>query len=155
LGGSSQAGERDEKATALTQCAFDLDLPPVLLGDAMGNGQAQARFASVIFVPLAQWLVQLQGWRVALVTLALLLAIITIPVHALVLRRQPEDLGLAPDGIAVPTSTALTHTALEQSVSTRAALHGATFWWITTAFALTMLVAGAITIHLVGQLANR
>ena len=111
-----------------------------------------AGFASVIFVPLAQWLVQLQGWRVALVTLALLLASITIPVHALVLRRRPEDLGLAPDGIAVPTSTTLTHTALERSVSTRAALHGATFWWITTAFALATLVAGAITVHLVPYL---
>ena len=42
-GGSSQAGERDTKATALTQCAFDLNLPPMLLGNALRNGKAQAR----------------------------------------------------------------------------------------------------------------
>ncbi|HEY7358783.1 MAG TPA: MFS transporter, partial [Ktedonobacterales bacterium] len=54
-----------------------------------------AGFASVIFVPLAAWLVQAQGWRGALVTLAALLALLTIPAHALVLRQRPEDLGLA------------------------------------------------------------
>src|SRR5437868_4843151 len=57
-----------------------------------------AGFASVIFVPLAQWLIQVQGWRMALVILALLLALITIPLHALILRRRPQDLGLVPDG---------------------------------------------------------
>jgi cyanate permease len=114
-----------------------------------------AGFASVIFVPLAQWLVQLQGWRMALVTLALLLAIITIPLHALVLRRRPEDLGLAPDGIAASASASLTRTAPEQSVSTRAALQSATFWRIAIAFALATLAAGAITVHLVPYLIDR
>lgn len=41
-GGRSQAGERDEEATAPTHCAFDLDLPPVLLGNALGNSQVGA-----------------------------------------------------------------------------------------------------------------
>jgi len=41
--GSSQAGERDAKATALTQCAFDLNLSSVLLHDALCNSEAQAR----------------------------------------------------------------------------------------------------------------
>lgn len=38
-----QAGERDAKATAPAQCAFDLNLPPVLLRDALRDGEAQAR----------------------------------------------------------------------------------------------------------------
>jgi MFS family permease len=114
-----------------------------------------AGFASVIFVPLAAWLVQVQGWRMALVTLALLLALVTIPLHALVLRRRPEDLGLAPDGIAVPASTPLIRMAHEQSISTGAALRGAAFWWMATAFALTMLTAGAITVHLIPYLIDQ
>jgi MFS family permease len=114
-----------------------------------------AGFASVVFVPLAQWLVQVQGWRMALVTLALLLALVTIPLHALVLRRRPEDLGLAPDGIASAASMSLVRPAHEQHATVRGALHGATFWWITAAFALTMLVAGAITVHLVPYLIDR
>ncbi len=111
-----------------------------------------AGFASVIFVPLAQWLVQVQGWRMALLTLALMLGLVTIPLHALVLRRRPEDVGLAPDGIASPLSTPLAHRVHERSVSTRTALHGTTFWWIATAFALSMLTVGAITVHLVPYL---
>ncbi|MGZ6391221.1 MAG: MFS transporter [Ktedonobacterales bacterium] len=113
-----------------------------------------AGFASVVFVPLAQWLVQAQGWRAALVTLALLLALITIPLHAVVLRRRPADLGLAPDGIADMSPAPLAQVAhgSEEGVPTNVALHGSTFWWIAAAFALTMLAAGAITVHLVPYL---
>jgi MFS family permease len=114
-----------------------------------------AGFASVIFVPLAQWLVQMQGWRMALMTLAVLLAVITIPVHALVLRRRPADLGLAPDGIVTSASISHTHVSREQSTSTREALQGTTFWWMTAAFALSTLTAGAIIVHLVPYLIDR
>ncbi|MGH2503073.1 MAG: MFS transporter, partial [Ktedonobacterales bacterium] len=47
-----------------------------------------AGFASVIFVPLAGALALAQGWRAALVTLAIILAVGTIPAHALVLRER-------------------------------------------------------------------
>jgi MFS family permease len=114
-----------------------------------------AGFASVIFVPLAAWLVQLQGWRMALVTLALLLALITIPLHALVLRRRPEDMGLAPDGVAFATSTPLTRTVDPPGVPVRAALRETTFWSMTAAFALTTLATGAIFVHLVPYLIDR
>ncbi|HEX2078040.1 MAG TPA: MFS transporter, partial [Longimicrobium sp.] len=45
-----------------------------------------AGFASVIFVPLATWLVQAHGWRDALLWLAAILAIATVIPHALLLR---------------------------------------------------------------------
>lgn len=115
-----------------------------------------AGFASVIFVPLAQWLVQLQGWRAALVTLAVALALTTIPLHALVLRRRPADLGLAADGIDEPQTPPLAQVTRRtvEDVTTQAALRGSAFWWITVAFALTMLAAGAITVHLVPYLVD-
>src|SRR5207244_10272679 len=69
-----------------------------------------AGFASTIFIPLASWLVQVQGWRTSLVTLAVILAVGTIAPHALVLRRRPEDLGLIADGgpLKQPTQAART-----------------------------------------------
>jgi MFS family permease len=119
-----------------------------------------AGFASVIFVPLAAWLVQVQGWRLAIVSLALILALGTIPLHALVLRRRPEDRGLAPDGDPAPRSTApvdmaSVDLAREQSVSAQAALRGSAFWGMAAGFALTTLAAGALTVHLVPYLIDR
>lgn len=57
-----------------------------------------AGFSSVIFIPLAQSLIQAQGWRGALITLAVILAVITVPIHFLLIRRRPEDIGSAVDG---------------------------------------------------------
>lgn len=114
-----------------------------------------AGFASVIFVPLAEWLVQLQGWRLALVSLALILALCTIPLHALLLRRRPADIGAAPDGDAAPADTSSIDISHEQSVSTQAALKDSAFWWMATAFSLTMLAAAALTVHLVPYLIDR
>jgi hypothetical protein len=49
-------------------------------------------------VPLATRLVALHGWRDALLWLAAILALLTVPAHALLIRRRPEDHGLLPDG---------------------------------------------------------
>ena len=49
-----------------------------------------AALASFIFLPLSQALIDAHGWRDALVVLAVILAVVTIPLHAFVLR--------APDG---------------------------------------------------------
>src|SRR5215213_698863 len=57
-----------------------------------------AGFASTIFMPVESWLIELQGWRTALVTLAAFLAVTTILPHALLLKRRPEDIGQHVDG---------------------------------------------------------
>src|SRR5690554_3012295 len=57
-----------------------------------------AGLASTIFIPLATFLVETLGWREALRVLALLLAVLTVPLHALVLRDHPRRLGFEPDG---------------------------------------------------------
>src|SRR5687767_5299815 len=66
-----------------------------------------AGFASTIFMPIEAWLIEQQGWRGSLITLAAFLAVTTILPHALLLRRRPEDLGLHVDGDP-PASTAET-----------------------------------------------
>lgn len=49
-----------------------------------------AALASFIFMPLAQALIDAHGWRDALLWLALILAVVTVPLHALVLRPAPS-----------------------------------------------------------------
>ena len=113
-----------------------------------------AAFASTIFAPLSAWLIGAYGWRTALVILAIVLAAGTIPLHALVLRRRPQDLGLALDGGAAGAAVA-GHTSIERSTSLHAALRGHSFWWLTGAFMLTNLAAIATTVHLVAYLTSR
>jgi MFS family permease len=112
-------------------------------------------FASVIFIPLSEWLVQSFGWRNALVILAVILAVITIPLHALILRRKPEDLGLRPDGNLNDSSEIQSFAPVEDGTTTREALGAAAFWWLVTAFGLNTLIAVAIKVHfmpyLIGQ----
>lgn len=109
-----------------------------------------AAFASTIFFPLTTWLVELQGWRGALVTLAVVLAVVTIPLHALVLRRRPEDAGLMVDGLAEDAAAP----PAAADVSARAAVRGPTFWWLALAFALEAVVLVGLSVHLIPYLVD-
>jgi MFS family permease len=113
-----------------------------------------AGFASVIFVPLATRLVQVHGWRDALLWLAAILAVTTIPPHALLLRRRPEDLGLHPDG-APSAPFASADGAGEPSVSARAAVRSRSFAWLAASFALSALTGTAVAVHLIPLLLER
>jgi MFS family permease len=108
-----------------------------------------AAFASTIFFPLTTWLVELQGWRGALLTLAVILAVMTIPLHALVLRRRPEDLGLIVDG--QPDDGRQPPVA---DVTARAAVRGPTFWWLALTFALESVVLVGLSVHLIPYLVD-
>ncbi|HEX2094509.1 MAG TPA: MFS transporter [Longimicrobiaceae bacterium] len=111
-------------------------------------------FASVIFVPLATGLVEAYGWRTALVCLAALLALLTLPPHALLLRRRPEELGLAVDGGAVGPAAAAPPEA-ERSVPAREAVRSRSFRWLALAFGLSALVTTGLTVHLIPLLRER
>ena len=112
-----------------------------------------AGFASTIFLPLAAWLVQVQGWRTSLLTLALVLGIGTIPAHALLLRRRPEDLGLQPDGVPMPRARAEDRVA--PGMRAGQALRDPSFRWVVSAFWLTTIATIAVGVHLVPYLQDR
>jgi MFS family permease len=109
-------------------------------------------FASVIYIPLAAWLVESYGWRDALLVLAAILGVTTIPLHALVLRRRPADVGQAIDGEAVAPQADGTARAVEPGISTKEAVRTRVFWWLTAAFVLTYFGNVAITVHLIPYL---
>jgi MFS family permease len=109
-----------------------------------------AGFASVIYVPLAGALVRTQGWRGALVTLAIILAIGTIPAHWLALR------GLTPAVHAAESGEAVVSARQAATGATRGeALRSLRFWSLTAAFFLITLSTSALTVHLVPLLEDR
>lgn len=104
-----------------------------------------AGLASTIFVPLSDALLHAFGWRQSILILGVFLAVTTIPLHALILRRRPADLGLLPDGElnAIDLQTPVI------SLSLSDALHSRFFWLLTLAFSLAYLAANAIRVHFI------
>jgi MFS family permease len=98
-----------------------------------------AALASFIFLPLTQALIDAHGWRDALLILAAILAVITVPLHALVLRRAPRT---AP------------HTATP-TVSAGAALRSGPFWLLSAAFFLASVAGLAMMVHAIPFLIER
>jgi predicted MFS family arabinose efflux permease len=101
-----------------------------------------AALASFIFMPFAQALIEAHGWRDALVVLAVLLAGITVPLHALVLRPAPAAPRLEA-GDAPPSAAA------------RDALRSAPFWLLSAAFVLASITAVAVAVHAIPFLIQR
>jgi MFS family permease len=107
--------------------------------------------ASTVTVPVATWLLQLQGWRGAVLTLAAVLACTTVPLHALLLRKDPASLGLQPDGDD--------HAVVDETAPRPADVAGlgavvmeARFWTLTAALAVASLVTVAASVHLIPYL---
>jgi MFS family permease len=103
-----------------------------------------AGLASTIFLPLTSWLIRVQGWRQALVTLAIVLAAGTILPHALVLRRGPKAGVLGPAANRAATS-----------LSVSEALSSPSFRWLAVAFCLGIGAATAVRLQLVALLVQR
>jgi MFS family permease len=112
-------------------------------------------FASVIFVPLATGLVEAHGWRTALVWLAAILALVTVPLHALLLRRHPEDHGLLPDGASPDMDSIPAGERASSGTDVRGAVRSPAFLWLGTAFALSALATTGAVVHLVPLLLER
>lgn len=117
-------------------------------GGAMALLTLLGGLASPIFIPLAGYLVAHSGWRETLVIFAACQLLIALPIHALVVRRHPEDLGLAPDGAAegVPKGPAL---------SLPAALGTGAFWTLTLASGVGVLAHAVLLAHQVAYMIGR
>ena len=77
---------------------------PVLKWFVRDRGRALAYMSlgipvgALLFVPLTQILIDAVGWRMAWVILAIIGVSVIVPLGAIFIRRQPEDMGMLPDG---------------------------------------------------------
>jgi MFS family permease len=105
-----------------------------------------AGFASTIFMPIEAWLLTRVGWRMALTILAVVLAVVTIPIHALVLRRGATlTTTAAVDG----STTAVPGMRLGQATRTLV------FWVLAAAFFVSNFSTAAVSVHLIPYLVDR
>lgn len=68
-------------------------------GQMIGFSSMGVSMAGILFPPLVTGVVEEWGWRVAWQVLAVMTCLCIYPV-ALLMRRQPEDYGLYPDGLS-------------------------------------------------------
>jgi MFS family permease len=108
--------------------------------------------ASPIFVPLAGILIPHVGWRASLVVMALLQLCLAFPLHAIAVRRHPEDLGLRPDGGTGDLSRRLTP---QSGITLHSSVRLPAFWTLTGAYALEVFASNVILVHAVAFLIGR
>ena len=110
----------------------------------------------VIFVPISQLFITDLGWRHAWIALAAIGMAGIIPLTLLFVRRQPEDMGQAPDGdpprnsapAENPSQAATTSVVVEETSWTLAeARRSPVFWRLVAAFSLAMFALGSIGLH--------
>ncbi|HEY7252935.1 MAG TPA: MFS transporter, partial [Methylomirabilota bacterium] len=97
--------------------------------------------ASTIFMPVSAGLLEHAGWRRALLALAAILAVLTIPLHAIVLRRQPPH--VAGRGRRGAGGDRGAGTPLDVAVRTPL------FWALAVAFSIGNFSTAAVTLHLI------
>jgi len=123
-------------------------------GLAMSIAFSGVGVGSIILLPALQSLIERAGWRTACVAMGLAVLIVAAPLN-LLLRRRPEDIGLAPDGdasAAKPGAPAKhanivdpAWAAIDWTLSR--ALRTARFWLIALAYFGGLFAWYAVQVH--------
>ena len=114
-------------------------------GRATGIVQLGLGVGGALFVSLTQALISTRGWRSAWVTLAWLSAA-SVPL-VLLLRRQPGDMGLEPDGARRGAAAGTPDPSEPVQWTLKAALRTASLWKLSGAFAILGFLLGAASVH--------
>ena len=67
-------------------------------GKALAVTAVGVSLGALIFVPLTQILIDKYTWNISWIILAIIGVVIVVPLSVIFVRRQPEDMGLLPDG---------------------------------------------------------
>jgi MFS family permease len=124
-------------------------------GLAMGLAFSGVGGGGIVLLPWVQALIARAGWRTACLALAVVVLVVLVPLNVL-LRRRPEDLGLAPDGDAAPSGGAA-HPGHAANVVDPAwvavdwtlgrAVRTARFWWVAVGFMGGLFAWYAVQVH--------
>jgi len=118
-------------------------------GRAMAVATLGLGVGGVAFLPTTQVLISGLGWRSTWVVLAVVNVALTVPLALLFLRRQPEDMGLTPDGDPAPTQASASAAPRDEEPvwTVREALSTPTLGKLLVAFALVGFAIGGTGIH--------
>jgi sugar phosphate permease len=119
-------------------------------GRALSIAMAGTPAGNLLLIPVAQLLIDLWGWRTAWMVLGAILVLGAAPICALLMRKDPESLGLNVDGLEAPSPAAEKSDVVidDGSWNVREVTHSYVFWLLLFSTA----AAGIVT---QGTLVNR
>ena len=122
-------------------------------GLAMSLAFAGVGVGSTILLPSIQVIIGRAGWRTACVVMGLLVLAVLAPLN-LLLKRRPEDLGLAPDGdpgsaggAAGPAANVVDAAWVAVDWTLARAMRTTRFWWIAVGFLCGLFAWYAVQVH--------
>ncbi len=112
-----------------------------------------------IIVPLATILIDMFGWRTAMLVLGIGMWVLPVPL-SLLLRDRPERYGCLPDGEII--ETAIPFQSVNQAdqqknkskIPIKGILTSSAFWFITLAFTANLLIIAAVLTHVMPYLGS-
>lgn len=126
-------------------------------GRAMGFVHFGGSLGVIVMAPMIQWVISGWDWRTAWVMLAAVMFCVGVIPCALLVRRQPEDLGLPIDG--VPESAGAAAGAGlerdEREYPLREVLRTPAFWLILASLFVASTATSGIGLHLVPHLTQQ
>lgn len=121
-------------------------------GRAMAFATLGTTVGVAIFSPWTGFLITEFGWREAWRIIGVTAIVIVVPVSFIFIKRQPEDMGLLPDGDVVKEEDHPDHGASrshiqEVSWTLKEAVRTPTFWRLTTTFSIISLGQFTVGLH--------
>lgn len=139
---------------------------PVLKWFVRNRGKAVAYVGlgipvgALLFIPLTQVLINEIGWRGAWIVLAIIGIVVIVPLAAIFVRRQPEDVGLVPDGDTPDIGkdgdgSGVRAVVDEVSWTVREAVRTTTLWRLVIVFSMVQLATGTVALHRIAAFMDR
>ena len=117
---------------------------------------------AMIFVPLTQMFIDWWGWERAWIVLAAIGVSVIAPLAAIFVRRQPEDMGLLPDGDSMHDTeggdegeSRPAQFVDEVSWTVREATRSPIFWSLVAMFSMVSLATSTVALHRIPDFADR
>ena len=131
---------------------------PVLKWFVVDRGKAVAfmslgvPFGALIFIPLTQFVINVAGWEMSWIVLAVIGIGVVVPLTGIFVRRQPEDIGLLPDGAVARDSEegdsgAPSAASEEVSWTVSEAIRSTTLWRLVIVFSAVSLATSTVGLH--------
>jgi MFS family permease len=111
-------------------------------GRALAIATIGMPLGTALFIPIVQAIIASFGWQTAWIISGVMVLVVAVPSCALLMRKDPESMGLHPDGAteSVAALAANDGASAEEDWEVRQVLHTRTFWMLVVYMLLTGLV---------------